>query len=267
MTKISYILCDPLASFGDLNGVAKVLRTLKELGYQGFECNLMPTDLPNCDELLGLAEEIGLPAASFLTGANYFGQGLCLSSPQDEIRRQAVECLCSLTKAAPKFGAVLVVGQMQGFKSDEPNSSLAEARIEQALRQVADCAETHGTTVVVEPVNHLQCGFHNTFQAVRGLTQRIGSSRVKPMLDSFHINIEEQSQTEPILLAGQDLGHFHLCESNGGLLGSGHLDVAAILRTLRSIDYQGFVSVKVYREPWERAARATMEYLQTRLGA
>jgi sugar phosphate isomerase/epimerase len=70
--------------------------------------------------------------------------------------------------------------------------------------------------------------------------------------------------TEPILRAGNNLAHFHLCESNGSFLGSGHLDFGPILAALDSIDYRGYVSVKVYREAWETAARATSDYLHSK---
>ena len=263
MTKLSFILCDPLECFGNLDAFASVLRTLKHLGYEGVECNITSPGLADADGLLRLVEEIKLPIVSFLTGANYFGQGLCLSSPHEEIRRKAVESLRQFTSTAARFGAVLVVGQMQGFRSDEPDMAVAEDRIEDALRQVAAAAEENGATIVVEPVNHLQCGFHNTLEAVLSLTDRVGSNHVKPMLDSFHINIEEKSMTEPILRADKDLAHFHLCESNGGFLGSGHLDFGPILESLDSIDYPGYVSVKVYQEAWEAAARATMVHLSS----
>lgn len=261
MTKFSFILCDPIESFGDQNHFADVLRTLKGIGYAGVEFNITSPGLTDSDGLLRLVEQIELPIVSFLTGANYFGQGLCLCSPNDDIRGKAVEALCGFTAIAVRFGAVLVVGQMQGFRSDEPDPAVAEARIEQALRRVADAAERNGATVVVEPVNHLQCGFHNTAQSVLDLTRRIGSPRLKPMLDSFHLNIEETSVTEPILRMGYEIGHFHLCESNGGLFGSGHLDVQSILKSLETAGYRGSISVKVYREPWQPAARATMQYL------
>jgi sugar phosphate isomerase/epimerase len=260
MTKFSFILCDPIDSFGNRDSFASVLRTLKEIGYAGVEFNITP-GLTDTEGLLRPVEQTQLPIVSFLTGANYFGKGLCLCSPKDEIREQAVEALCGFTRTAAQFGAVLVVGQMQGFRSDEPDRAAAEARIEQALRLVADAAEQNGATVVVEPVNHLQCGFHNTAQSVLDLTRRIGSPNLKPMLDSFHLNIEETSVTEPILRIGKEIGHFHLCESNGGNFGTGHLDVRAILKSLDNVGYRGYVSVKVYREPWEPAARATMEYL------
>lgn len=263
MTEFSFIICDPIESFGTLEQFADVLRHLKQLGFDGVEFNITDHVVEQQENLLALVESVQLPIVSFLTGANYFGQGLCLSSPREDVRRTAVEKLGQFTKTAGRFGAVLVVGQMQGFRSDEPIPVVASERIETALRQVAVQAEINQATVVVEPVNHLQCGFHNTLEAVMSLTDRIGSDRVKPMLDSFHMNIEETSMTEPILRAGQELKHFHLCESNGDFLGSGHLDIPLLLTTLDDIGYQGFVSVKVYRQPWEAAASATIDYFRS----
>ena len=143
--------------------------------------------------------------------------------------RRLQECAA----VASQFGALLVVGQMQGFLSDEPDQSKGEARIESCLKRVVEAAEQYGTTIAFEPVNHLQAGFHNTLEAVMALARRIDSPRFKPMLDSFHMNIEEVSLTEPIYQAGRDLAHFHLCESNGGFLGSGHLNLAADVRRTR----------------------------------
>jgi len=263
MSKFSFILCDPLESFGSLEGFASVLRTLKQIGFRGVEFNITANGLADVESLLQLVETLDLPVVSLLTGANYFSHGLCLSSPNVDIRRTTVERLCQFTSVAARFGAVLVVGQMQGFVRDEPIAELAIDRIETALRRVAVAAEESGTTVVLEPVNHLQCGFHNTLDAVMNLTERIGSERLKPMLDSFHMNIEEVSMLEPLQRVGKNLGHFHLCESNGGPLGSGHLNVGSILTTLDSIDYRGFVSVKVYRCDWESSARSTMNHLRT----
>jgi len=75
---------------------------------------------------------------------------------------------------------------------------------------------------------------------------------VKPMVDTLHINIEETSLTQPIYDCGGALRHVHLCESNGGVFGSGSIDFGAVLRVLDDIGYAGFASVKVYRRAtWE----------------
>ena len=69
--------------------------------------------------------------------------------------------------------------------------------------------------------------------------------------------------TQPILDCGKELRHVHLCESNGGRFGTGHIDFAAVGRALWQIGYQGFGSVKVYRpESVDDAARSSIEYLR-----
>jgi 5-keto-L-gluconate epimerase len=263
MARLSYIVVDVLESFKSFDDLAAVLRRIKQLGYDGAELHLMKPSGVDVDALLGLTETLDLPIVSFMTGASYFSEGLCLSSPNADVRQRAVERLKWATEIGARFGAVLVVGQMQGFSSDEPNRDIANARIEECLKQVAEAAEKHRTTIVMEPVNHLQTSFHNTSAEVMALTERINSPYIKPMLDSFHINIEEASLTEPIHRVGsEELRHFHLCESNGGFLGSGHIDCKAIFEALAAINYDGYISLKIYRQPFEAGAVNGVEYLR-----
>ena len=57
-------------------------------------------------------------------------------------------------------------------------------------------------------------------------------------------------------------GYARVSESNGSLLGSGHLDFAAVLGALDRIGYHGFASVKVYRgASLEDAAPQSLRYL------
>jgi len=262
MPSLSYILVERLDSFSSFEGLQLVLHHIKALGYDGVELNLTPNVAFEMEALARFTESIELPVVSFLTGANYFSEGLCLSSREVRVRDRAVRRLQECAAVASRFGALLVVGQMQGFLSDEPDQGKGEARIESCLKRVVESTEEYGTTVAFEPVNHLQAGFHNTLEAVMALTRRIESPRFRPMLDSFHMNIEEVSLTEAIYQAGGDLVHFHLCESNGSFLGSGHLNFAAIFAALEKIEYRGYASVKVYRHPWKLGAKDSIRYLQ-----
>ena len=261
MAKFSFILVERPEAFGNFANLEEALRRLKALGYQGVELNLVGPAGFALDELARAAQAVELPVVSFLTGLNYFDEGLCLSSPQAGVRQRAVERLADYTAIAALFGAVLVIGQMQGFQSDEPDRALGEGRIEECLKRVAEAAERNGAHVVLEPVNHLQAGFNNTLGDVLALVECIRSDCLRPMLDSFHMNIEERSLTEAIYRAGRDLGHFHLCESNGSSLGSGHLDFKVIVGALNAIGYTGYTSIKVYRQPWAVAAEASLRHL------
>jgi sugar phosphate isomerase/epimerase len=261
MAKFSFIIVERPDAFGSFEQFAIALRRIKELGFRGVEFNLTGPSGYEVDAITRVAELIDLSVVSFLTGANYFGDGLCLSSPRDDVRRQAVARLQAYTQIAARFGALLVIGQMQGFLSDEPNRAVGEARIEECLKPVIEAAERNGTTIAFEPVNHLQAGFHNSLADVLAMAARLDSPCFRPMLDAFHMNIEEKSMIEPIHRAGHSLSHFHLCESNGSFLGTGHFDFRAILAALDNTRYAGYVSVKVYREPWDVAAPATMQFL------
>jgi sugar phosphate isomerase/epimerase len=265
MVNVSFVITEAPDSFGSFESFSGVLRRIKELGYEGVEFNLTQPTGFELNDLRRFTESVRLRVVSFLTGANYFRHGLCLSSPRIEVREQAVEQLRRYTQMVAQFGAVLVIGQMQGFLSDEPDRAVGEARVEECLKQVVAEAERCGTTIAFEPVNHLQVGFNNSLADVMGLMARIGSAHFKPMLDTFHLNIEEKSLTEPIYRAGSNLAHFHLCESNGGLFGSGHLDFKAILGAIQAIGYPGWISVKTYRQPWTASAEASIRFL-TELG-
>jgi len=262
MARFSFIIVEKPESFGSFEHFATALRTVKELGFAGVEFNLTGSGGYEIDTVERLVKSLDLPIVSFLTGANYFSDGLCLSSPNPQVRQQAVTRLQTYTQIAARFGAVLVIGQMQGFPSDEADRTVGEARIEESLKPIVEAAERHGSTIAFEPVNHLQAGFHPTLDDVMALAARLDSPRFMPMLDTFHMNIEENSMIEPIHRAGRSLAHFHLCESNGSFLGSGHFDIKAIVAALERTRYTGYVSVKVYRQPWAVAAPATAQFLQ-----
>jgi len=214
------------------------------------------------DEVEGLCRARGLAVPSFLTGAAY-QQGLCLSVADSARRAGAVERLKSYLPLARRFDAILVVGLLQGLTQDEPDVELANARIADGLREVGLAAVDEGVELVVEPINHLQVGFHNSVNEVRDLVAAIDVPAFKLMVDTIHMNIEETSLIEPIRACGAALRHVHLCESNGALLGSGHIDFKAVLETLDEIGYDGFASVKVYRKAgFREAAQRSLDFLR-----
>jgi sugar phosphate isomerase/epimerase len=258
--KFSLLTYEPVPSIDQL---ASRMELLSKLGFQGIELTARhPVEYP-WDEVLALAARFQLPVVSLLSGWSYGNEGLCLCSPAADIRDRAVQRLRGYVDDAARLGAVLVVGLMQGLRSDEPDGKVAGDRIANCLSQVAAHAERRGVSVVIEPVNHLQVGFHHTAAEVSGLVSRVGSSALGYMLDTIHMNIEERSILGTIRDHGPAIRHFHLCETNGGAFGGGNLDFAAVLRELEATGYAGFVSVKVYRQlAWDQAARQSAEFLR-----
>lgn len=257
----SYILVDLLSSFPSRRDIRKALAFCKDCGYDGIELNLDQPLGVDLDDLQRWVSELGLTVPAFLTGAAY-SRDLCLCSPSEKARRGAVERLIAYLEPARRFEAILVVGLIQGLRSDEPDAEVAQRRIADCLRTVCAAARDKGVQIVLEPVNHLQVGFNNSVAEVLDLIETVDSPALKPMVDTLHMNIEEESLTQPILDCGSDLRHVHLCESNAGLFGSGGVDFKRVLSTLEEIGYEGFASVKVYRKATlEEAARTSIEFL------
>ena len=258
-----YMVID-FATIGDDLGAN--LDFIQSCGYAGVELNLTPELLARLDEVEPLCRERGLAVPSFLTGACY-NEGLCLSVADRARREGAVERLKSYLPIARRFDAILVIGLLQGLTSDEPDAEAAHARIAAGLREVGLAALDAGVELVVEPINHLQVGFHHSVGEVRDLVSEVDVPAFKLMVDTIHMNIEEISLVDPIRACGAALKHVHLCESNGALLGSGHIDFSSVLAALDEIGYAGFGSVKVYRKAGFRAAAAaSLDYLRSQGG-
>ena len=86
-----------------------------------------------------LLADAGLVVPSFLTGEAY-QDGLCLSSPAASGRARTVRRLTGYLDVAREFGALLVVGLLQGQRRDEPDPVVANRRIVDGLRIVAESA-------------------------------------------------------------------------------------------------------------------------------
>lgn len=258
--KLSFLICEPVRDLADL---ALRFERLAALGYCGVELTAKyPFDYP-LDEVAELSERFGLPVVSLLSGWSYSHEGLCLCSPSDDVRARAVKRLADYVAAASKLGAVLVVGLMQGLRSNEPDERIAASRISGCLAEVAKRAADRQVDVLIEPVNHLQVGFHHTADEVAALVRGVGSEALGYMLDTIHMNIEEHSILDAIRRHGPQIRHFHLCESNGGPFGRGNLDFRAALEELAASGYDRFASVKIYRElAWEEAAKQAIEFVR-----
>jgi len=258
--RFSFLFYEPIPTLAELD---RRMRILASLGYQGVELSAFHPSSYSAEEIAGLTQKHRLPVVSFLTGWSYPNEKLCLSSPDPLVRGRAVCRLNDYVSDAARLSSLIVVGLMQGLRSDEPDLTIADGRIVEGLRRVARTAQDRGISIVLEPVNHLQVGFNNNAAEVAALVERIGSPAMSYMLDTFHLNIEEHSILEAIRAHGPRIRHFHLCETNGGAFGTGHLDFRSVLSALDQAGYSRFVSVKVYRVPdWEESARSTVEFLR-----
>ena len=103
------------------------------------------------------------------------------------------------------------------------------------MKQLLKVAEDNGVLYCCEVVNRFEQYLLNTAEEAVAFMQRLDSPNAKILLDTFHMNIEEDDMVEAIRTAGPYLGHFHTGENNRRTPGTGKLPWKEMAQALKDI--------------------------------
>ncbi len=180
-----------------------------------------------------------------------------LASDSPASRAAGVAYLRCCVDVALAMGADLVGGPLYGtplvFAGRPPRpfdvGQRAErvARVVDGLREAGAYAAQHGVRLAVEPLNRFETDFCNTGRQAVELVKLVGSPAVGVMLDTFHMNMEEDDMCLSLRHAAEHLMHFQANENHRGYLGTGHIDWTGICRTLFAIGYAGVITLEPFR--------------------
>jgi D-psicose/D-tagatose/L-ribulose 3-epimerase len=245
MARFAYVLPDP-ASYKNWAEFEEDVDAVRQAGYEAVELQI--ADPASFDEprVRTALQTAGLPLCAFQTGATYAARGNCLCTANAAVRERTLKLLMSFVDLAARWQATVVLGSLQGRFREEPDRLVGEARIREGLRRIGEYALTRKATLAFEPVNHGEISFHNTIGEAAALVRGIDLPSVRLMVDTFHMNIEEQDMLAPLAGIRDILAHVHLSETNRDILGAGHWDTKGFLAELGRIGYRGFCSIGVY---------------------
>jgi D-psicose/D-tagatose/L-ribulose 3-epimerase len=126
-------------------------------------------------------------------------------------------------------------------KKTELQSSVAHMKV------LADIAASYQIDLGMEVLNRFEGYLLNTCEEAVAYVQAVDRKNVYIMLDTFHMNIEEDSLADAIRLAGSKLGHLHVGEANRRPPhGRGRINWREIGKTLRDIGYHGDVVMEPF---------------------
>jgi D-psicose/D-tagatose/L-ribulose 3-epimerase len=167
----------------------------------------------------------------------------------DYLRRCVdVAMACGATiVGGPLYGSPLVFAGRAPAPIEETQRSERVKRVAEGLREAAEQAAGSDVRFAVEPLNRFETDFCNTTRQAVELCGLVDHTAVGTMLDTFHMNMEEDDLPQAIRLAGSKLIHFQANENHRGFLGTGHLDWPRICRALAEIDYRGAITLEPFR--------------------
>lgn len=120
----------------------------------------------------------------------------------------------------------------------------------------------------LEPLNRYESGFIANVEQGPNYVWGIDHPMVGLLLDTYHINIEESSWTEPFrrVMAEGKLFHVHLGDNNRLSPGKGLIDFSKVVETLVELNYTAYLSTELLPRPdADTAARQTLEYMRTKM--
>jgi sugar phosphate isomerase/epimerase len=112
-----------------------------------------------------------------------------------------------------------------------------------SMKEVYDHGLKEGVKLAVEPINRFETYFCSRAAQAITLAKATGPE-CGVCLDAFHINMEEPDPYESIISAKGLLVDFHVADTNRFACGQGHWDWLKVVGTLKTIGYDGALTVE-----------------------
>ncbi|MEE2659459.1 MAG: sugar phosphate isomerase/epimerase family protein [Candidatus Latescibacterota bacterium] len=234
--------------------IEKVFQYAAEIGYDGIE--IAPFTLAESVDDIPASLRGEIRRAAEQAGVEIIGLHWLLISPKglytnhvdDEIRNRTRDYFHSLIRLCGDLGGeVMVVGSPQqrnvqeGWDYDET--------WQRTVRIFQDCmpvAEGHGVFLCIEALSAEQTNFLTTAEQARKMVADVDHPHFQTMVDVCSGSSEEISVPQLLRDSGPHLYHVHVNDANKRGPGFGDTDFVAVLKTLRALDYQRYVSVEVF---------------------
>jgi D-psicose/D-tagatose/L-ribulose 3-epimerase len=169
-----------------------------------------------------------------------------LASDDKQVRDNGIAHVTRILQSMPKVGATVLNGvsyagwqamPSYGITMDEKRRK--EDLAVDSMKQLMAVAEDCGVTYCCEVVNRFEQYLLNTAEEGVAFVKRLESPNAKVLLDTFHMNIEEDDMVQAIRATGSYLGHFHTGENNRRTPGTGNLPWKEMAQALKDIHYEG----------------------------
>jgi sugar phosphate isomerase/epimerase len=268
-----------LASFKDLEPIEKTLARISPIGFDAVEVYGEP-DLLNAGKLRGELGKFqtdvcgitGVWGASARSG----NDRLLLTSDNAKLK-SAEKYVRDCVKLCAELGGrhmnvclfadteLSVYEKTHLFVAPETKLRIYKHALP-TLKGLATFAHEYGVSLFLEPLNRYSTPFCSSAQDALAVSDMLGVESFGVMLDTFHMNIEEDSFDRAIRLSGKRLRHVHLADNNRKMPGFAHIDFSTIIRALDGINYSGYMTFEptiASADGYEDSLKKGLQFIQS----
>jgi len=133
------------------------------------------------------------------------------------------------------------------------------------LSRLAKYSSDYGIQLLLEPLNRYSTPYCTTAKDAIDIARQINQDNFGLLLDSFHMNIEEDSMEAAIMESRDLLRHIHLADNNRKMPGDAHINFESIIRSLNAIEYDKYISFEpiLTKKEYEIATKNGLEFIVT----
>ena len=239
-------------NFWERNWVAnhtKYINKVADIGFDILEFQAQVL-LDMTDERMNEIKKVANDRGIELTYSLGLAKEYDISSVDESIRNNGVEYLKRIVERVGLMDGKIISGvSYAGWGSINEiindKTDIVKRSID-SMNKVVKVAKNNDVTYCVEVVNRFEGCIMNTAQEAMDYIAQVDGDNVKVLLDTYHMNIEENNIGDAIRLVGDKLGSFHTGENNRRAPGRGHLDWDEIFQALKDINYTG----RIVSEPF-----------------
>ena len=229
----------------------KYINKAKDIGFDVLEFQaqaLLNMSNEKMDELKKVARDRDIE----LTYSLGLDPRYDVSSADDSVRLGGIDYLKKIVERVGYMEGKIISGVSYAGWGCVPKDDLTGdkspllERSVNSMKQIAKTAADYGVTYCVEAVNRFEGCILNTAAEAVDYVKKVDAPNIGVLLDTYHMNIEENSFREAILTAGDLLLGFHTGDNNRRCPGRGHINFDEIFAALSEIGYKG----RIVAEPF-----------------
>ena len=241
-----------LASFRNIEPIEDTLATLARQGYDAMEMFGEPSEV-DAKKLLDSLQSYGLPVCG-VTGMwgsitnNGWKRRLLSSDPAivQASEQYVIDCLqlCNII-GGHEMNICLFADDTRGVDRTHRIVAANEKEIFAAkaiplMRRLTRRAADYGIELLLEPLNRYSTPYCANVTDALAIANQVDSLGI--LLDTFHMNIEEDSFRAAIESSSKVLRHLHFADNNRKMPGYAHIDFSSIVESLNEIGYDNYIS-------------------------
>jgi D-psicose/D-tagatose/L-ribulose 3-epimerase len=232
-----------------------------KIAKMGFDHIEIPIDDPKTLDFQRCGEIIKAAGISSISFCAAMGPDRDLIDPDPKVRQNGVAYLKACMDGLALVGGKNFVGPFYSAVGRTWQQSAEEREhdmtiLVEILKDLSDYAGKRGVTLGLEPLNRFETSFITTADQAIELVDRVGHPACKIMLDTFHMNIEENCMGDAIRKVGSRLVQVHSNENNRGTPGAGHVPWVEVAQALKDIQFDGVLVIESFTSKVKSIARA-----------